>query len=443
MTEKEIQFKAFLNSLSEEKRMQLFEYLKKLSPEERTKAIDKILLKLQQVKQGSSAPANNSNKNTVNASASDLQKKTQPAKQQSVQIQKPVQKQKTIPTPNKQVTGTQQVTSRNVSKHSADKVEKKQPSIVNATNSSNSLTDEHSERTPRKGNGKIDFLIVTVVLVVFIALCFGLKIVLDKYVNDDSSTVETIATIVTAQNAVTNETAVGKDAITTESAEPSPTPTPAPTLVPLKADAPDLAGMTIVIDPGHQATMWAEEESVAPGYSSTKKKATPGTTGVVTGVKEYELTLDISLMLKEYLEQCGATVVLTRTTNDVQLSNQERAQVAVDNNADLFIRIHADKANDSYTSGVKVFVTNKGDYSSSLVGWGNTLGQGVADSIGLGFIGTTSSDLYTGLNYASSIPSFQLSVGLLSNSDDEAVITNPDNQVEICDSIARFAVEFK
>ena len=158
---------------------------------------------------------------------------------------------------------------------------------------------------------------------------------------------------------------------------------------------------------------------------------------VLTAVENYIVLID-----REYKKDVPEEF-LTRLELLQDISNQERALVATENNANLFIRLHADKANDSMTSGVRVFVPDSGDYVSSSVAWGDILGNKVSDRIGLGFIGTKSTSLYTGLNYANSVPSFQISLGLLSNSDDEAVLIDENNQVAISAAVAEFAYELK
>lgn len=76
----------------------------------------------------------------------------------------------------------------------------------------------------------------------------------------------------------------------------------------------------IVIDPGH-------------GGSD------PGAQG--NGLREKDLTLDISKRIKKYLEDnyTGHKVLMTRT-NDKYLTLSQRAQFANNKNADLFISIH-------------------------------------------------------------------------------------------------------
>ena len=90
-----------------------------------------------------------------------------------------------------------------------------------------------------------------------------------------------------------------------------------------------IEGKRITLDPGHGGT-------------------DPGTHGLVTGVYEKNITLPISKMVKAYLEDKGAIVYMTRTTDvdvygpdatDVQ-ELQARVDVAEENKSDLFISLH-------------------------------------------------------------------------------------------------------
>jgi len=240
----------------------------------------------------------------------------------------------------------------------------------------------------------------------------------------------------------TSATETVPTATPTPTPTPTVTPTPAPTPVPVAEDHPDLTGLKVVIDPGHQETTDEEEELYASWLSTTKPRCTSGTTGVVTGIHEYELTLDYAIIIKEYLEQCGAEVILTREENDVDISNQERAQIAVDNGADVFIRLHADAASDSKTSGVRVYVPDTGSFTGSSSSNGNTLGELVSEALGLEFDSSISTHLYTGLNYANSVNSYQISLGFLSNSDDEAILTDAESPVKVAEAISVFCEAF-
>ena len=89
-------------------------------------------------------------------------------------------------------------------------------------------------------------------------------------------------------------------------------------------------GPVVAVDPGHQGS-WVDmsaQEPVGPGAAETKAKATTGTQGVWSKVPEYDLNLQVSLVLKKELENRGYQVVMTREDNDTAISNAERAQLA-------------------------------------------------------------------------------------------------------------------
>src|SRR3954468_10853030 len=89
---------------------------------------------------------------------------------------------------------------------------------------------------------------------------------------------------------------------------------------------------TVVIDPGHGGA--------APVGGSSPNNATGP-----NGLLEKDLTLDLGRRVSTLLAP-RATVILTRTT-DVNLSLADRAKVAHDANADVFLSIHLNGFNDA------------------------------------------------------------------------------------------------
>ena len=107
----------------------------------------------------------------------------------------------------------------------------------------------------------------------------------------------------------------------------------------------------IAIDAGHQSRANTEKEPVGPGAGETKMKVTGGTKGVATGIYEYELTLAVSEKLRTELENRGYQVYMVRESHDVDISNAERAQMAYDSGAEIFVRIHANGSENSKANG--------------------------------------------------------------------------------------------
>ena len=198
----------------------------------------------------------------------------------------------------------------------------------------------------------------------------------------------------------------------------------------------------IVLDPGHQRKANSDQESVAPWSSETKPKVSSGTSGVSTKRPEYEVVLEIALKVRDKLESMGATVIMTRTTNDVNISNIERAKIATDNNADVFIRLHCDSSDNSSSRGIGVFVCSKSELPDQKK-WGDWLGNCLSSSTGSKFRGTVSNTTYSGLNWATSVPSFLLEMGFMSNSEDDRLLSDPDYQEKICNGIAAFCNKMK
>ena len=103
----------------------------------------------------------------------------------------------------------------------------------------------------------------------------------------------------------------------------------------------------VVIDPGHDQRANAQTEPIGPGSSTRKIKDGGGTRGVVSGLREADLDLRVSLRLRTLLERAGVRVVMTRTaTAGTSIGNIARARVANRAGAALFLRVHADGSTD-------------------------------------------------------------------------------------------------
>jgi N-acetylmuramoyl-L-alanine amidase len=113
----------------------------------------------------------------------------------------------------------------------------------------------------------------------------------------------------------------------------------------------------VVVDPGHDRLPNAATEPIGPGSATRKIKDGGGTGGVVTGVREADLVLDVSLRLTRLLRAAGVDVVLTRTrTEGRSMGNIARARIANRAGAALFLRVHADGHPSSAVRGTHTLV---------------------------------------------------------------------------------------
>lgn len=106
-----------------------------------------------------------------------------------------------------------------------------------------------------------------------------------------------------------------------------------------------LRGRTIVVDPGHDGANGAHPEAINRLVDIGNARKECDTTGTATdaGYRESAYTFDVARRLQAVLEARGATVVLTRTSDDgVGPCIDERARIGNQARADAAISIHAD-----------------------------------------------------------------------------------------------------
>lgn len=199
------------------------------------------------------------------------------------------------------------------------------------------------------------------------------------------------------------------------------TPTVEPTAVPA------LYGKIIGIDPGHQEHGNSEQEAIAPGSSETKPKVSSGTTGRYTGIPEYVTNLEISLQLRDALEAEGATVIMSRETHDVDISNQERAIMMNEAGCDLVLRLHCNGSENSGANGIGLYIRKTGACAEESEAAAELLLPAMVEATGAESDGIFKRDTYTGLNW-SEVPCILVEMGFMTNRQEDENLNDPAYQ---------------
>ncbi len=160
-----------------------------------------------------------------------------------------------------------------------------------------------------------------------------------------------------------------------------------------------LEGRIIALDPGHGGT-------------------NPGAVGV-SGLRESDVALDVSYRVKNYLEEKGAQVVLTRTA-DYNVSLSRRVDIAHNAGADIFVSIHANYHPDPSISGTETFYYSWGSNADSSRKLAGLIQQELVSDSGLRNIGVLHGSFQ--VIRTPWIPSVLIELGFLSNYYDESLL---------------------
>ena len=209
-----------------------------------------------------------------------------------------------------------------------------------------------------------------------------------------------------------------------------------------------LAGRVIGLDPGHQRNDNKDLEPVSPNSTETKKKVSSGTYGRFTGVREYIIVLDVGLKLKTRLEALGATVVMTRTTHDVNISNAERAKMMNEAKVDCWLRIHADGNNDPSVYGMSMLVPAVGCMNTSDANVqkvseaiGKVLLDCAASEAGAKNLGLKPRTDQTGFNW-SSVPVCNIEMGYMTNEKEDRKLVTDEYQNLIVEGLVKGFIQY-
>jgi N-acetylmuramoyl-L-alanine amidase len=176
-----------------------------------------------------------------------------------------------------------------------------------------------------------------------------------------------------------------------------------------------LRNMVIAIDAGHGGT-------------------NPGAAGKSTKILEKNLTLQYAKVLEKMLQQRGATVVMTRTS-DVDVTQPERSALLRKAEPDLLISIHFNSAGNPAVSGTSTYYRYIGFQPLTQAILKRMLELGFNNYGNIG-----------GFNFALSgpteYPNCLVEVGFLSNEDEEKKLLKKGFDEEVAAKICRGIVDW-
>ena len=196
----------------------------------------------------------------------------------------------------------------------------------------------------------------------------------------------------------------------------------------------------ICIDAGHQTQANLEKEPIGPGAKSTKFKVTGGTSGLWTKQTEYVLALKVAKKLRKILKKRGYKVIMCRTNNDVNMSNSERAAIANNNNADVFIRIHANgAANKSVNGAMTICQTKNNPFNSNIYTKSKLFSEKVLDGVvnktGCKKLYVWETDTMSGINW-SKVPVTIIEMGYMTNEVEDRALNTASYQKKMAEGMA-------
>ena len=167
---------------------------------------------------------------------------------------------------------------------------------------------------------------------------------------------------------------------------------------------------TVVIDPGHGGK--------DPGARS------------ILGFYEKTVNLSVALEVARLLEQKGLRVKMTRT-NDYFVELEDRAAIANDLNADLFVSIHSDSFPKSSRRGYTIYVARVASSSSRRAA--NAIARSMSGT-GLNSFGvqTAGYHVLTGTRG----PAVLVELGYLSNRREAALLRSTSFQNRLAQAVA-------
>ncbi len=184
-----------------------------------------------------------------------------------------------------------------------------------------------------------------------------------------------------------------------------------------------IKGKKVFIDPGHGGTS-SQGIALCKSYNV-------GTSGKLSG-SEKSSVLTIGNSLKSYLESAGAVVKMSRTS-DIAVCLGERAKMANDWKADIFISLHHNGNDNSSVNGISAHW-----YKSTDKSLAEKIAPRIVEYTGLKTWGSTGvrNDNFQVLR-ETNMPAVLLELGFMTNPTDDAFIAEYEHKLDFCAGILK------
>ncbi len=146
------------------------------------------------------------------------------------------------------------------------------------------------------------------------------------------------------------------------------------------------------------------------------------------GIKEKDITLDISKRVEKLLKQQGYQVKMTRT-DDTYVSLQDRVEISENYSPDIFVSIHVNSSVKPEITGVETHY-----YRQESLALAQTVHASVASAINSPNRGLFKSKFYV-INHTTS-PAILIEIGFISNSAERAELTGEKRKQATAKAIA-------
>ena len=142
------------------------------------------------------------------------------------------------------------------------------------------------------------------------------------------------------------------------------------------------------------------------------------------------MNLKVALLLRDYLEDAGATVIMSRTSADVNISNVQRAQKMNEAKCDLVLRIHCNGSTNASVTGAFMLVPS-GKSTTAIAAESKAAASTILKAFlartGAKDLGITPRDDLSGFNW-STVPVCLIEMGHQTNVQEDKKLASHDYQ---------------